>query len=1044
MGRRGPKPWPGRFRRAGLLLILGVRTMAAQEARITGHVRDPLGRPLAGAQVVFREFPGGATTSAAGVYRIVVSATDVRGQPATLTARMFGHAPSTVTLLLTPGDQTRDFTLREDPLHLEDVVVTGTSSAFSTRKLPFSVGRLDESQLQDVPALTPLGALAGRVSGLALLQSTGTPGTAPNIRLRGGTSIVGRQDPLIIIDGTISRGTLADIASEDIIRIEVLKGAAAASYYGSDAANGVIQIFTRRGANLADGALRITTRHEAGVSAITRHLKLNESHFYQVEPDPTRSGRVRFLLDSTGNRIPEPDLISDNPYPNFRDHQTEVFRPSAFYSGFLSLQQRRGPLNYSASFQQTHDGGALLLSKGFSRQNLRFNLDNRLTPRLDVSLSTFYGRSTNDQAVETREAFNDVYSLDPEQDLFAKNPDGTPYRVGFEYGTRFDANPLYALATDLNRTDRTRFTANGQLRWRMLDWLLGEAQYGFDQESATSLRLTPFGSLSTSFRPLPGSLSRLASNGRTVNLGATLTATSRWGALSTTTRLSYVYEDQSGRSVGVTSARLVVKEVPEFSAADPSAITNSSSDFLIRNRNVFAVTTFDFRDRYIVDGLVRRDESSLFGPAARARTYFRLSGAWRVNEDLKLPGFDEIRLRASYGTAGLRPGFEYQYEAFTTSAGGFTKGHFGNRSLRPAHSAELEVGANVELAGGRLSLEYNWSRKDTRDQIVPADLPSVVGYTSQWKNVGSLRSSTHELGLGWQALNHRSLSWTLNLVADRSRTVITEWLLPERLEFFLLRKSGSRLGTMYGSKAVKSFAELYEDPDKWADSLPGGRWDRDSVVVNEDGFLVRRSAWRTLDERRIRYFRCADAGCTERTDVTIIGNADPDFTANLASVTTWGRLTLSTLVSWSQGGNVYNLTRQTLGSRAPEVDQRGKPEEEKKGPDYYQFYDVSTSSGNVADDRFVESGTFVKVREVSVNYVFVRDQLRRVGLGRLDNVRLGLVGRNLFTFTRYLGFDPEVSYLGRPVNLADPFTARVDYNSYPSRRTFAMVVEIAF
>ncbi len=176
----------------------------------------------------------------------------------------------------------------------------------------------------------------------------------------------------------------------------------------------------------------------------------------------------------------------------------------------------------------------------------------------------------------------------------------------------------------------------------------------------------------------------------------------------------------------------------------------------------------------------------------------------------------------------------------------------------------------------------------------------------------------------------------------------------------------------------------------------------------------------------------------------MIGNADPDFTANVASVTTWGRLTLSTLVSWSQGGNVYNSTRQTLGSRAPEVDQRGKPEVEKKGPDYYRFFDVGTGSLDEPDDRFVESGTFVKVREVSVNYVFVRDQLRRVGLGRLDNVRLGVVGRNLFTFTRYSGFDPEVSYLGRPVDLADPFTARVDYNSYPSRRTFAMVVEIAF
>src|SRR6185295_12698506 len=159
------------------------------------------------------------------------------------------------------------------------------NEATSTKKLPFAVGKVSADQLQETPGVTALSGLAGKVAGVRVVAASGEPGSAPSIRLRGATSISGSQEPLVIIDGTISRATLADIASEDIERIEVIKGAAASSLYGSDAANGVVQIFTKRGKNLADGKLLVTFRNEAGASFVTKRIGVSQAHAYQMLPD---------------------------------------------------------------------------------------------------------------------------------------------------------------------------------------------------------------------------------------------------------------------------------------------------------------------------------------------------------------------------------------------------------------------------------------------------------------------------------------------------------------------------------------------------------------------------------------------------------------------------------------------------------------------------------------------------------------------------------------------------------------------------------------
>lgn len=1052
------------------LLLAGAMPVAAQNAAvITGRVVSERGDPLGGATVVVANSNWGTSTASNGTFTINVPATSARGQTVTLTARYLGYRPQSRAITLTAGTQEQNFTLAADPLRLDELVVTGVSEATSTRKLAFSVGKVTEAQLQEVPGGSAVTALQGKVAGVKVSGATGEPGVAPNIKLRGATSIGGRQDPLIIVDGIITRATLADIAGEDIERIEVVKGAAASSLYGSDAANGVIQIFTKRGANLADGKLQVTARTEFGQSYLPKRIEYSQAHIFVTDA----SKEDGYARTPAGSRIPEPDGIADNPYARYFDHQDLLVNPNPFWNAYVSVGQRRGNTNFNASFQNSDNQGIIAGLNGYNRQNFRLNLDQQLHPRLDASFSAFYANSKNGRAAEgPGSPFFAITFVEPDTDIQARcseesvasgtcnvrdgNPDGSPYRAFIPDRLSNAANPLYELNQREISTNRNRFTGSARGRWRALDWLTAEASFNYDQEQERNSDEIPFGFLSPTGQATDGYLGKDQFSGRTYNTNATLTAFNTFGKITNTTKVAYIYEDQTSEFLSSTAGSFIVRGVPEFSGTSPSSVRSTSTNQAIRNQNFFAVTTFDINDRYIIDGLIRRDGSSLFGPDERWQTYYRVSGAWRVNEDLKIKGIDEFRLRASYGTAGLRPDFDAQYEVLTPSGGSFRKAVLGNPALKPARSSELEVGGNLEFGNGKYTIEYTYAKKKTEDQILLVDLPSVVGYAQQWQNTGTLDANTHEISLGAQLVNTRNVAWTLNIVGDRTRQKITEWNIPERLygfgqmPFIFYQNQGASLGEMRGQRAVKcgsygtavtTDCELYDDPAKKAASGAGQTYDPAKYIVNEEGYVVLKSTWRTVNERPINYVFCestdAAGACARSSNIVQIGDANPDFNMGIGTTFNYKRLALSGLVDWNQGGDLYNGTRQWpfFDNRDRVYDQRDKAVEDRKPQQYYNYF----YNGLNGQQFFVESGTYVKLKELSVNYTLIRDQLRKIGLAGLNEVRLGLIGRNLFTFTDYSGYDPEVSALQ-----GDPFQVRIDWFQYPQYRTFTGVVEIAF
>src|SRR6059036_239193 len=287
----------------------------AQSAVITGKVTGRQGEALGGAIVVIDEFSAAVATTTSGTYTLTVAPEKTKGQTVTLRARYIGYSPGVKQITLTPGTQTQDLELKFDPMTLDAVVVTGVAEATEVRKLTFSVGHVDASQLQQAPGVTALGSLEGKVAGARLINSSGAPGGQPTIRLRGATALTSPSacssqpcpateapGPLIIVDGTITRHGLADINSEDIERVEVVKGAAASSLYGSDAANGVVQIFTKRGERIPDGKLSVTVRNEYGQSFRPKSIPTALASPYLTDTLGT-------YTDTKGNTVTNGDYI---------------------------------------------------------------------------------------------------------------------------------------------------------------------------------------------------------------------------------------------------------------------------------------------------------------------------------------------------------------------------------------------------------------------------------------------------------------------------------------------------------------------------------------------------------------------------------------------------------------------------------------------------------------------------------------------------------------------------------------------------------------
>ncbi|MFQ5571488.1 MAG: SusC/RagA family TonB-linked outer membrane protein [Rhodothermales bacterium] len=1041
-----------------LLLLPGIAL--AQNTTISGTVTDTDGEVLIGANVVIESLLFGASTDIDGNYSFEVPASHV-GQNLLLTAKYIGYSMEVRTITVTAGTMTENFVLQADLLHLDEVVVTGVADATPKKKLAFTVDRVSDELVEMAPASNPLSGLHGKVAGASVIAASGQPGDGISVRLRGSTSITGSSQPLYIVDGVILGANQVDLDALDIENIEVVKGAAASSLYGSRAQNGVVQITTKRGTHIPINQTRVTLRNEFGANFMTRNFEPNMSHNFAMNAAGTS------FLDKDGNEVgygPSATIdggaavsFFDNPYPGQTFNAfDEFFDPGQTYTNSISVSRNTGTTNFLFSFSNLHEDGVITGQKGYDRRSVRFNLDHRLSQVIDISASGYYSNSTRDAPANVDiNPFFGIMFTSPAVSLGERDSDGN-LRVKAD-PLSVEENPLYIIENAEEEQRRSRVLGNFRARYKPVDWFDLEGNFSFDRSDRDNEEFYDkgFELVGSTAREL-GEIDKNSAVSEALNANLTASFRRTFGELTGRAQFRWAIEDFSSESQFASGTGLAAAGVNDLSNVNTDDKTISTSTSQVRSEAYYGLVGIDYAGKYIADVLVRRDGSSLFGEDERWQTYFRASGAWRLSDENFWPFRDQInefKLRFSYGTAGARPCFQCQYETFSLSNGQLSKSTLGNKLLKPELQTELEYGVEIGLFD-RIFVELVYADSKVEDQLLLIPQPAAVGFSGQWQNAGTLESNTIEASVNATVLSTRDMSLNLGFVFDRTDQTITEFTPPPfrggpGSRFYI--REGEVLGAMYGDLFLSSLSQLPEGVDA------------SQFQVNDDGYVVFVGAGNTFQDGISKSLWGTDSpdfttpcGTTsyewgmpilfDNEDCTAfaqIGNTLPDFNLGFNSTFRWKGFTAYMLWNAQIGGDIYNATAQWAyrDDRHRDQDQAGKPDGLKKTANYMQ----ALYHANGTNSHFVEDGDYVKLRELSVEYSFNRAQLTKVFGNALHRIAIGVTGRNLITITNYSGFDPETGDTGGGRNVGgDASLFRVDDFNYPNFRSFTGRITIEF
>ena len=1073
--------------------LLAANPAASQQTgTITGVVSDAqTGQLLETASVTLDGDTRTILTNQAGRYVIA----GVPAGPHTLTFQIIGYETVTLEVEMVAGEVLeRNAELTQGVFKMQDLVITGVARATPIAKLPFVVEKIDVANAP-VPAISAESILVGKVPGIKVVRGGGQPGSTGDIMLRGATSISGGQAPLVVVDGVITSNSFDDLATLDIESVEVVKGAAGASLYGSRAANGVIQIRTKRGSGFAgQDYSRIIARNEVGGDQMPGSIQLSQYHPFKVDPATGQlvdiNGRVipsnLFANpDSFEVDLPNPALSGSSIHTTFQenewpsdlklyDHIDRIYTTGRFLSNYVATEGRDGATNYRASVERSRQGGVLpQWDDGFERKGFRINLDHKIRDYLSLSATAAYNHLQQEDIGGS--PFFDLTFMGPyadllRRDLGTKDLAHCPKDKGCLYVNpdplSNQDNPLYLFELADLRDRQENVIASAAVRWTPLAWFDLEGNFGFDKNAFRETNLykarppTPSGGLLAR-----GSLSKSQRHSSGVNTEVTTSLNKRFGDLTTRTRFRYLQQSSHYEALHISGQDFVALDVPHFGNLDPTTYNAADTLVDIRAEGFYLISAFDYQGKYVADGVVRRDGSSLFGEDERWQTYYRTAFAYRPSMEPWWPfaSINEFKLHWARGTAGRRPGFYAQYETLQVDpgTGRLSLGTLGTTTIKPQRSTENEIGVSMVLFN-RVETGLNYAATVSEDQILRVPLAAAKGYSGQWQNAGTLENNTWEFHVEAPIIDSPELHWNLRVNLDRTRQKIVEMsLAPFRSGFFYYRDD-EVFGAFYGTKWITS-----------CDELPAGV-SCDKFQMNDDGLLVWTGdadydqgiqgdvflwgtnsedeypddvfdwgmpikAWGECNDRREGGVDLVgDSVVRSCKEFLYMGNTTPDVNFSVVSTFRWKGLSLYALFDGEFGGYIYNRTRQWAyrESRSADQDQFGKADGLKKPMAYYQrLYNVNSLSS-----WFVESGDFVKLRELSLQYTLDPDWVDSLFRGRVTNVELNLIGRNLYTFTNYTGYDPEVANSNGGSNVI----GRIDAYQYPNFRTVSASLQLTF
>ena len=879
---------------AACLLTLTAGTALAQApagaAIVTGRVTTEDGTPLQGANVFITEMSLSVGTGPSGVYTISVPAARVSGQTVQLRVRSVGFAPQVQPVTLSAGSKTVNFSLKRDALRLSEVVVTGVSAATEQVRTPFTVQRVDTTQMP-VVGTSMVSQLQGKVPGANITSTSGRPGAAPVILMRGPTSInaTGRsQSPLFIVDGVMLQGSFSDINPSDIESIEIVKGAAAANLYGARAGSGVINVTTKSGKNAREG-IKFGVRTEVGAGDIPRYVDLAQRHILQLDPtgkyycstattngspctqvvdlnvesrrindvaQPDALAPVNFRYDAGVARSPGYGQLTGQfqvgRFNETRDVVDELVTPNGFANTNLDVRGRVGNTGVYGSVSNLTNQGAIKGVGGYYRNSVRANIDQRFGDRLSLALQSFYSTQRDEGAnqdggngffrltrtpafvkLDTRDALGRLY--------IRSNP--------LNQGSQND-NPLYSFENSRQVGKGQRFIGGATLKYDPTDWATIEGNFSYDRNAGdyTFLQDRGFRTTALNAATASGYLELGGSDDQSLNSYLSTSLRKEFGDLRVSLSGRYQFEQQYFTSQSQDGTNLVVPGLRTLNAVvDQDTKDINSSSQIIRGVGYLGSLQLDFKDRYLVQANLRRDGSSLFGSQNRWTNLPGVSASWITSREPWWFGGDALSLlkfRVAYGETAQRPSFVAQYATFTIGAGGtLNPAQLGNPLLKPEIRSEIEYGVETEFFN-RVGLSVTYANDDIRDQILPVPLSYATGFTSQWTNAGTLNNKSLEISLDVPVINRPSFSWSTRLIFDRLRTTVTKLNVApyftgpalQGAETMFRIAQGERYGTIYGRDFVRNCGQL---PGAFSGQCSSNASDVNAVFrPNQDGYIV--------------------------------------------------------------------------------------------------------------------------------------------------------------------------------------------------------------
>ena len=993
--------------------------LSAARQRYAGRIVDAAGNPVVGASVVIRGSTTGVSSDIDGRFAIEAREGEV------LSVSFVGYTPQTITL----GAKTMlTLTLREDTSELEEVVVVGYGT--QRRSLvtsAISKVQMNESNMRQVASPTQL--LSGRVAGVTTSTGSGNLGSGERMVIRGSSSLSAGNEPLYVIDGipiTNTNANLVDFGEDmsslatlnisDIESIEVLKDAASAAIYGSRANNGVIVITTKSG---KEGKSEVHLNFNTGVTRFANvgKIKMADSGLYvrdfnegvdnynrQYGYKPGDSGFKKHIQNPFGT-LPDTDWMD------------LILQTGTFYNGDVSFSGGNVKTRYYVGANYNHQTGVIRTNK-MEKMNFKVKISHEFTPWLEVGANVS-GNYIKNHQIPGANSGTTIIGRSIQQRPFDRpyKPNGD-YYVGGTDELVFH-NPMQILDEETAYIENMRYLGNFYATFKYKD------KFAFKSSVNTDITQIYDYTYYNENHPYGKGVGRIVDYNRTIKnilVENFATYNDKFGDFSLSAMLGHSFQKVTTRSAKLDGSGF---PSPSFDvvgvASSLDAYSGSLSNYAMES--YFGRATFSYKDRYVLTATLRTDGSSKFARDNRWGWFPSVSLGWNISKENFMKDSDtELKVRVSYGKTGNQEGIgSYAYQPLMS--GGYNYGNgsgiavstFGNRDLTWEKADQFDAGFDITLFKGRVNIMADAYYKKTKDLLYSTPIHSTTGVTSIISNIGSMRNIGAELTINTH-FNFGPLSWLSQFNIATNRNKLTE-LLGDDKPISIGANRALQVGKEVGAFYLFIMDGIYQ----YDGEVPAEQY--------AQGIRAGDVKWRDVDDNNL----------INDNDRQVIGSSNPYFSGGWNNTFRYKGVSLDVFFTYMYGNDVYaawKINTSKLGHKNGVLAEEARNRWTGPGSTDLHPRSVSGDTNNTRNsDRWLEDGSFLRLRSLTLSYTFPEKISRRLAM---KSLRVYFQGDNLWLATRYSGWDPEVS------NNLDPRFMGVDNFSVPQPRMFCFGLNVTF